>query len=344
LRIFKRLAFAAAILTAVFCFGFTPVFAAADGVYLTATHTYYLNPDTGVTDDGGTKNAALGEGMCRSVIYEKALVEIDGGKVYATVRLQLMSNMRDFRLFVQNAPEGSYTKVTPRITAEDAGADTADYRFELPSVGAYISWEMYVIPMGRDVKFYMNLSESLSEGSGDFVVSLKPKAASSEPQAAEEGQAGTAEAQAAGAVTPAVTPAPEPSEETAATPPPADAATEIAAVTSAPAQAQTAQQSTAAASEIRDETGVTDIPASSVPASSVPASSVPAPSSPEAPVPSETSESNEAIAAVIEDPSGQGAGNGEAGGLNPILIIAAVILIIAAGASLWFSRRRRGRP
>jgi hypothetical protein len=148
---------------------------AEDGAYLASTNTYYLNPDTGVTEDGGSGNAALGEGMCRSVVYEKALVEIDGGKIFATVRLQLMSNMKDFRLFVQQGAKGKYESVKPRIMAEDAASDTSDFRFELPSVGGYISWEMYVIPMGRDVKFFMNLSESLTQGSGDFTVSLKPK-------------------------------------------------------------------------------------------------------------------------------------------------------------------------
>jgi hypothetical protein len=39
---------------------------------------------------------------------------------------------------------------------------------------------MYVIPMGRDVKFYMNLSETLTEGGGDFVVSVKPGTADPE--------------------------------------------------------------------------------------------------------------------------------------------------------------------
>ncbi|MDR1588695.1 MAG: NEAT domain-containing protein [Oscillospiraceae bacterium] len=146
-----------------------------DGAYTTASFTYYLNPDTGVTDDGGTKNAALGEGMCRSVVYETALVELDGGKIYATVRLQLMSNMKDFRLYVQNEPKGGYTSVRPRVIAEDASADTADYRFEIPSVTAYMSWEMYVIPMGRDVKFYMNLDDELAPGGADFIVSVKPK-------------------------------------------------------------------------------------------------------------------------------------------------------------------------
>jgi hypothetical protein len=316
LRIIKETAFAAILLTALLRFGLTPAFAAADGVYLTETHTYYLNPDTGVTDDGGTKNAALGEGMCRSVVYEKALVEIDGGKIYATVRLQLMSNMRDFSLFVQDAPGGSYTKVSPRAAAEDAGEDTADYRFELPSLGAYMSWEMYVIPMGRDVKFYMNLSESLNEGSGDFAVSIKPK---SNPQAAEAGQPGAADGSSQAGVAPAIATNPKSSGEVAGIPSPAgESAT---AQTDATAAGQT--DATAAAG-----TGVPGgITETTQPASS---------------------ESDQAMVAAVvpEDAPGQASGSGGSSGnagANPVLIIAAALLIAAGGASLWVSMKRRKR-
>jgi hypothetical protein len=166
-----------------------PAFAADDGAYLAATNTYYLNPDTGVTDDGGSRNAAIGEGMCRSVIYEKALVEIDGGKVYVTVRVQLVSNMGAIKFTVQQKPgdPASYASTSPRITAEDAGADTADYRFAVPAANSYIGCSTYVTPMGRDVKFYMNLSSDLTAGSADFVVSVKPKAEQTEPAADDAG-------------------------------------------------------------------------------------------------------------------------------------------------------------
>ncbi|MDR0381444.1 MAG: hypothetical protein LBH86_05565 [Oscillospiraceae bacterium] len=159
-----------------------PALAAADGAYLAATNTHYLNPDTGRTDDGGTQNAALGEGMCRSVVYEKALVEIRDGRSFVTVRLQLMSNMRECALSVQREPGGAYTAVTPTVMQEDAARDTADYRFEVPAVDSYLSWEMYVIPMGRSVKFYMNLDTALTEGTGDF---LAPRPAGAGAPAAE---------------------------------------------------------------------------------------------------------------------------------------------------------------
>jgi hypothetical protein len=188
--------FALALLCAFAVCGAMPfaAYAADDGVYLAATNTYYLNPDTGVTDDGGSKNAAIGEGMCRSVIYEKALVEIEDGKVYATVRVQLVSNMGAIKFTVQQKPgdPASYASVSPRVIAEDAGADTADYRFQLPAVNSYIGCSTYVTPMGRDVKFYMNLSGDLAAGSGDFVVSVKPKDAQAEAAADDAGAADAA--------------------------------------------------------------------------------------------------------------------------------------------------------
>jgi cobalamin biosynthesis Mg chelatase CobN len=125
--------------------------------------------------------------MCRSVIYEKALVEIEDGKVYVTVRVQLVSNMGAIKFTVQQkaGDPASYASVSPRVTAEDAGTDTADYRFAVPAADSYIGCSTYVTPMGRDVKFYMNLSSNLTEGSADFVVRVKPKTAQTEPAAAD---------------------------------------------------------------------------------------------------------------------------------------------------------------
>ncbi|MDR0434516.1 MAG: NEAT domain-containing protein, partial [Gracilibacteraceae bacterium] len=206
-KIIPALALAAAL---TLTYGALPAAAAADGVYLTATNTYYLNPDTGETADGGTRDTAIGEGMCRSVVHKDALVEIENGKIYLTARLLLMSNIRDIRLSVQQSPGGSYQSVAPRIMMEDAGTDSADYRFELPTLTSYISWEMYVIPMGRDVKFFMNVSEGLRDGAGDFIVSVKPQpatataaagtgSATAEPALAGSGAAGPDESAGAAA-------------------------------------------------------------------------------------------------------------------------------------------------
>jgi hypothetical protein len=313
-------------------------FAADDGVYLASTNTYYLNPDTGVTDDGGSKNAAIGEGMCRSVIYEKALVEIDGGKVYVTVRVQLVSNMGAITFTAQKkaGDPSSYASVSPRITAEDAAADTADYRFSIPSVGSYIGCSTYVTPMGRDVKFYMNLSESLTAGSDDFIVSIKPA-----PQ--------TPAAQAPAA---------------AATDPPAAAETAAAAPAGDVEQAEEAGAAPAATEAVPDESpaaggalpGDGTIPAGSLPQDPEEAAlpeAVPGESPAAAPQESAaglSSGGGEGALSVAEGEGGPGGmqaapvgGTGETGGSGPPALLFGVVAAIVAAAVLAFVFARRKR-
>lgn len=163
-----------------------PAFAVDNGPYSVATNTFYLNPDTGVTDDGGTKNAALGEGMCRSVIDPTALIEIDGDTIYLTLRILLMSNIQNFTLDVQATPgdPDSYYTVYPEIMLEDGGMDSMDLRFEIPTIGCYIRGTAYIIPMVRDVCFYLNTDTALTPYEGnDFIVTVQAGQSSSEPEA-----------------------------------------------------------------------------------------------------------------------------------------------------------------
>lgn len=72
-----------------------PAGAAGNGAYTAATTTYYVNPDTGSTDDsGGDASTAIGEGMCRSVLGKTALVEIEDDTVWITLRVLLLSNLK----------------------------------------------------------------------------------------------------------------------------------------------------------------------------------------------------------------------------------------------------------
>ena len=99
-----------------------PVSASAleKGVYTASVVTSYYNPDTGKVDDGGTANAALGEGMCRSATGTTALVEYDGKNTWVTVRLLLQSNCKNVALYTRNG-YNSYSKVNYTVMAEDAG-------------------------------------------------------------------------------------------------------------------------------------------------------------------------------------------------------------------------------
>ncbi len=166
----------AMVMSMVMSFG---VFALGNGAYLADTLTFYLNPDTGVTDDGGTKNSEIGEGMCRGAVHTKALIEVENGKTWVTMRMKLYSNISNIRFYTQNKAGGDYTQATFKVMAENSKDDSADLRFAVPSAGCYVRTKMYVAPMGRDVTFYWKADGSSAvAGNGDFIKTIKTAATS----------------------------------------------------------------------------------------------------------------------------------------------------------------------
>ncbi len=165
-----------------------PMSAASNGIYIATATPHYRHPVTGkIEDSGGEGSAVLGQSMTESATYKQALVEVDPqGNTYITVRLKLMDNIQDpqFRLDVDG--NGTFTAVTAVLMQEDYTENTADYRMKVPDENVIIRCNMYVVPMGRDVIFYITVSE-LQSGSGDFVTSVtvenssQPQLESSEP-------------------------------------------------------------------------------------------------------------------------------------------------------------------
>lgn len=156
------------------CLSSINVLAFSDGVYTADTLTHYLNPDTGKTDDGGTGNVEIGEGMCRSAVYERALVEHQNGKTWITLRMLLYSNIENIRIYTQDKPKGDYTQVQYALMSENSAEDSGDFRFETPSADCFIQTKMYVAPMGRDVCFYWKVDTSTMEsGNLDFIKTIK---------------------------------------------------------------------------------------------------------------------------------------------------------------------------
>ncbi|MFI3249501.1 MAG: heme-binding Shp domain-containing protein [Eubacteriales bacterium] len=166
-----------------------PAFAMEQGAYSLYCGTNYWNPDTNEIEDGGTANAALGEGMCRSATSTKALVEKEGEQYYVTIRLLLQSNTKDVA-FYQRTGYNSYRAVNYDIMAEDASTDSIDYRFAVSDPFAPIRATMYVTPMGRSTVWFIELDRSsLSSDTGDFVVSVSetvPESAPEEPVTPEQ--------------------------------------------------------------------------------------------------------------------------------------------------------------
>lgn len=150
----------------------TTTFAMSDGAYQVKAGINYWNPDTGEINDGGTANAALGEGMCRSVTGTKALVEKEGDSYYVTLRLLLQSDTYDAKFWTRTGYD-TYKAVSYDIMAENAVADSVDYRFQVADPFQPIKATMYVIPMGRETLWYIELDKnSIENETGDFIVSV----------------------------------------------------------------------------------------------------------------------------------------------------------------------------
>ena len=144
-----------------------PVLAASPGIYTATATSHYRHPTTGVIEDsGGEGSYVLGQSMTDSALNKAALVEVDSsGATWITIRLNLMDNIQSPQFQV----DGSSVSAT--LMQEDYSNNTADYRMRVNSENSIIRCNMYVIPMGREVIFYITVG-GLSAGSGDFVTSI----------------------------------------------------------------------------------------------------------------------------------------------------------------------------
>ena len=110
--------------------------------------------------------------MTDSALNKAALVEVDPqGNTYVTVRLNLMDNIQNPQFQVDGSRNGNFSSVSATVMQEDFTNNTTDFRMQVPSENAIIRCNMYVIPMGRDVIFYITVGD-LKSGSGDFVTSV----------------------------------------------------------------------------------------------------------------------------------------------------------------------------
>ncbi len=145
-----------------------PAEAAENGIYIATASPSYRNPVTGVIEDsGGEDSEVLGQSMTESATYSSALVEVDpDGSTYVTIRLQMMDNIESVSFDVDD----SYVSYT--IMQEDYGSNTADFRIPVNSEYSVIRCSMYVTAMGRDVVFFITVSD-LQSGSEDFITSVQ---------------------------------------------------------------------------------------------------------------------------------------------------------------------------
>ena len=154
-----------------------PALAASNGIYTATATSHYRHPTTGVIEDsGGEGSYVLGQSMTDSALNKAALVEVDSsGATWVTIRLNLMDNIQSPQFQV----DGSSVSAT--LMQEDYSNNTADYRMRVNSENSIIRCNMYVIPMGREVIFYITVG-NLQSGSGDFVTSITVQEPEPEPE------------------------------------------------------------------------------------------------------------------------------------------------------------------
>lgn len=165
-----------------------------NGIYTAKCTPYYVHPVTGVVEDrGGIESQGIGQPMTDSATYPTALIEVDpNGNTYATVRLSLMDNIENVAFMVQEDGNAPFYDVDYDVMQENLDDNTTDFRMQIPNENSYLRATFYVVPMSRDVVYYIGFSD-FQPGSADFVTSVEVVEATETPT--EEAPTESAEAE-----------------------------------------------------------------------------------------------------------------------------------------------------
>ena len=154
-----------------------------NGIYTSKCTPYYVHPVTGTVEDrGGIDSVGIGQPMTDSATYPEALIEVDpDGNVFATVRLSLMDNIENVAFKVQADGNSPFYDVSYDVMQENLDANTTDFRMQIPNENSYLRATFYVVPMSRDVIYYIGFSDFQS-GSSDFITSVEVVQPTESPQ------------------------------------------------------------------------------------------------------------------------------------------------------------------
>ena len=194
--------------------------AAEPGIYSATATVYYANPDTGVIEDpAGESNTTLGQTMVEGTVQPEALLEVDSqGNSYLSLRFKLANEIGDVLVASDADHTGTFSSEELAQQVQILGeGDIADYRFAIPREDATIRVNMFVEPMGRNVVYFVGLSNIVEGNAAGFVESIEPPAAAP----AESSSV-----------------APAPAAETPTQPAPATTSTSAAAASSQPEKAE----------------------------------------------------------------------------------------------------------
>lgn len=182
-------------------------YAAVSAVYTATVTPSYANPATGqIEDAGGSSNQALGESMVTSTTKTEALVETDTeGNTFVTLRIGLIDQITG--VSVECSTDGGSTfdavdvaEMQRDVSHGEASPDnTGDFRFQAPSPDSVMRVKLDVIPMGREVIYFVSLSNLVEGNSAGFVQTVTPGEGEPDDAAADAAADGSDEASDQGA-------------------------------------------------------------------------------------------------------------------------------------------------
>ncbi|MEC4273266.1 heme-binding Shp domain-containing protein [Adlercreutzia sp. R25] len=188
-RAFRLAAFAlaAALVCALALVGLqpSPAFAVVSSVKTAEVAPSYPNPITGEIEDPGDPNmVAMAESMMEGVTFPYALVETDvDGNVFVSLRFNLAD--QENGVTMEASTDGAeYVAAPGEMVASNAEDNTADWRFQVPAGTQYLRSHLGVIPIEREVIYFLTLGNSIDGNSAGFTQTVTPGEGAEDPEPA----------------------------------------------------------------------------------------------------------------------------------------------------------------
>ena len=146
------------------------VFAESGKVFTVNVNPSYKHPITGeIEDSGGEKSVEIGQGMVEGAVYKKGLLEVlDSGEMYLTIKMALFDYTGNHKFLVdENDSEHEFTG-----SGSDDNGETKDIRIKITNKNSIIKGNMYVEAMGRNVIWFMHISDVVQGNNTDIAQKL----------------------------------------------------------------------------------------------------------------------------------------------------------------------------
>lgn len=141
--------------------------ASSGKVYTVNVNRSYRHPITGIIEDsGGEASYEIGQGMVEGAVHTVGILEkTDNDELYLTIEMSLFDYTSGHTVWVQNNADDVWYQPEAEITGHgsDSNGATGNITIKIPHEDCILKGGMYVEAMGRDVIWYMTIS-NITEG------------------------------------------------------------------------------------------------------------------------------------------------------------------------------------